>query len=166
VVLAAGAWTSKLTAPLGLRLPIQPATGYSTTVPAWEGMPSTPVLLDESHVILLPLGDRLRFAGTLELAGFRSSPDPVRSTAVVRAGRAALKDPGPVDGEPWFGFRPLMADDLPAIGWMPGVAGAIVAAGHGTLGFTQSPITGKLVAELATGAIPSVTLEPFRPDRF
>jgi len=59
-----------------------------------------------------------------------------------------------------------MPDDLPAIGPVPGVHGALVAAGHGTLGFTQSPATGKLVAELATGRPTSVPVEPFRPDRF
>ena len=166
VVLAAGAWTPSLTAPLGLHLPIQPATGYSCTIPAWEGAPSSPIMLDESHVVVLPLGDRVRFAGTLELAGFRTAPDARRYDAVVRAGRAAMRNAPADDGEAWFGFRPLMPDDLPAIGWVPGVDGAIVAAGHGTLGFTQSPATGKLVAELATGTPSSVSLEPFRPDRF
>ena len=58
-----------------------------------------------------------------------------------------------------------MADGLPAIGWAPAVEGVLVATGHGTLGFTQSPATGKLIAELATGRPPSVPLEPFRPDR-
>lgn len=166
VVLAAGAWTPALTAPLGLRLPIQPATGYSATVPAWPGAPRLPVMLDESHVVVLPLGDRVRFAGTLELAGFRRAPDPVRSRAVVTAGRAALREPPPSEAESWFGFRPLMPDDLPAIGRAPGVDGVIVAAGHGTLGFTQSPATGKLVAELAIGATPSLPLDPFAPARF
>jgi D-amino-acid dehydrogenase len=166
VVVAAGAWTPALVRPLGLRLPLQPATGYSCTMPIWEGAPRLPVFLDEAHVILLPLADRIRFAGTLELAGFRSSPDPVRYRAVVRAGRSVLRDPPASDGEPWFGFRPLMADDLPAIGRVPGVEGVLVAAGHGTLGFTQSPATGKLVAEIATGAPTSLSVDPFRPDRF
>jgi D-amino-acid dehydrogenase len=166
VVLTAGAWTPSLAAPLGLQLPIQPATGYSCTIPAWEGAPSSPILLDESHVVVLPLGDRVRFAGTLELAGFRTAPDARRYQAVVRAGRAAMRSSPPARGEAWFGFRPLMPDDLPAIGWVPGVDGVMVAAGHGTLGFTQSPATGKLVAELASGTPPSVPLEPFRPDRF
>jgi D-amino-acid dehydrogenase len=166
VVLAAGAWTPSLTAPLGFHLPIQPATGYSCTIPAWEGAPSSPIMLDESHVVVLPLGDRVRFAGTLELAGFRTAPDARRYEAVVRAGRAAMRIAPPDEGEAWFGFRPLMPDDLPAIGWVPDVDGVIVAAGHGTLGFTQSPGTGKLVAELASGTPPSVSLEPFRLDRF
>jgi D-amino-acid dehydrogenase len=155
-----------LLAPLGLRLPIQPATGYSATMPAGDGAPLLPLMVDEAHVAVLPLGDRVRFAGTLELAGFRHAADPVRYGAVVRAGRAVLRDPPSGEPEAWFGFRPLMPDDLPAIGWVPGVEGAIVAAGHGTLGFTQSPATGKLVAELATGAAPSVPLGPFSPARF
>jgi D-amino-acid dehydrogenase len=166
VVLAAGAWTPPLARQAGVRLPIQPATGYSATMPTWDGAPSTPVFLDEAHVILLPLGDRLRFAGTLELAGFRTRPDPIRSRAVARAGRRALREPPTAGGDTWFGFRPLMPDDLPAIGWAGKVDNLIVAAGHGTLGFTQSPITGTLVAQLATGTTPSLPLEPFDPARF
>jgi D-amino-acid dehydrogenase len=166
VVLAAGAWTSRLTAPLGLRLPIEPATGYSWTMPAWPDAPRTPVIFDDDHVVVLPLGDRVRLAGTLELAGFRDGPDPVRLQAVLRAGREGLREAPTEGGEAWFGFRPLMPDDLPAIGWVPGVDGVIVATGHGTLGFTQAPITGKLVAELAGGTPPSIDLEPLRPDRF
>lgn len=167
VVLAAGAWTPQLAAPLGLRLPIQPATGYSSTFAGYDGAPRIPIMVEERHVIVTPLGGRLRFAGTLELAGFRTSPDPVRARAVVRGGREVLPEDVSLQGEEsWHGFRPLTADDLPVIGWVPGMEGAIVAAGHGTLGFTQSPITGKLVAELASGETPSVPLEPFRPDRF
>ncbi|HEU4356471.1 MAG TPA: FAD-dependent oxidoreductase, partial [Actinomycetota bacterium] len=77
LVLAAGAWTPRIAGPLGLRLPIQPATGYSTTLPTWAGAPTHPILLPETRVIVLPLADRVRFAGTLELAGFRTEPDPV-----------------------------------------------------------------------------------------
>ncbi len=167
VVLAAGAWSPGLARGIGLRLPIQPATGYSTTIPSFEGAPRWPVIVGDSRVIVLPLEGRVRFAGTLELAGFRREPDPLRAAAVVRAGLGALREPPPVrQAEPWFGFRPLMPDDLPAIGWAPGVRGVLVATGHGTLGFTQGPATGKLVAELAVGKPPSLPLDPFRPDRF
>jgi D-amino-acid dehydrogenase len=167
VVLAAGAWSPMLAGSLGLRLPIQPATGYSTTLPRWEGAPTVPLLGADTRVIVLPLEDRVRFAGTLELAGFRREADPARSRAVVRAGLRTLREPPPTDrAEHWFGFRPLMPDDRPAIGWVPGVEGVLVAAGHGTLGFTQSPATGKLIAELAAGRATWLPLEPFRPDRF
>jgi D-amino-acid dehydrogenase len=166
VVLAAGAWSRSVAGSIGFRLPMQPATGYSSTMPAWEGAPRLPLIASETRVVVLPLGDRVRFAGTLELAGFRRGPDPVRYRAVVRSGAAALREPPLTEGDPWFGFRPLMPDGLPAIGWAPGVEGALVATGHGTLGFTQASATGRLIAELATGRPTSVPTEPFRPDRF
>jgi len=167
VVLAAGASTPVLVKPLGLRLPIQPARGYSSTFSAWEGAPRTPLMVGEAHVVLTPIGDRIRFAGTLELGAQGRPPDPVRAGAVVSAGRKSLPEEVPLeDEETWFGYRPLTADDLPVIGWVPGVEGAIVAAGHGTLGFTQAAATGRVVAELASCEDPSVPLEPFSPDRF
>ena len=167
IVLTAGAWTPSVAAPLGLRLPIQPAAGYSCTIEAPSDGPRLPIVLPERRVVLTPLGDRLRFGGTLELAGFRSSLDQARYGAVVRAGLDALSAEVPRTAEePWFGFRPLTADGLPAIGWAPEIRGVMIAAGHGMLGFTQAPITGALVADLATGHPPSLSLDPFRPDRF
>ncbi|MDQ7841402.1 MAG: FAD-dependent oxidoreductase [bacterium] len=167
VVLAAGAWTPALAAPLGLRIPLQPAKGYSATIPGYPGAPRVPLLSMERRVVVTPLGDRLRFGGTLELAGLTPGINPVRYRAVVSAAHELLASPPPVDqAEAWYGFRPVTPDGLPVIGWAPGIEGLIVASGHAMLGFTQAPITGKLVAELADGRPPSVPLEPFRPDRF
>ena len=167
VVLAAGAWTPSLAEPLGLRISIQPATGYSCTIPAPPHGPALPIVLPERRVVLTPLGDRLRFGGTLELSGFRTGPDQKRFQAMLRASLEALRPRVRVDaGDAWLGFRPLTADGLPVIGWAPRVEGAMVATGHGMLGFTQAPVTGKLVADLAAGRAPSIPFEPFLPDRF
>ena len=167
VVLASGAWAPRLAKDLGLRLPIVPARGYSTTVPISDAAPTIPVMFEERRVILTPLGDRLRFAGTLELAGYDAPPDPVRQRAVVNGGQEVLATPVDVAGaEEWSGLRPLSVDGLPIIGRVPGIEGLVVAAGHGMLGYTQAPITGKLVAEIAAGGPTSVDVEPFRPDRF
>ena len=90
-----------------------------------------------------------------------------RYRAVVRAAREVLNDPPQIKNEEaWCGLRPLLPDGLPLIDWAPGIEGLILATGHAMLGFTQSPITGKLVAELACGQEPSVPLAPFRFDRF
>jgi D-amino-acid dehydrogenase len=167
VVLAAGVWTPSLAEPLGLRIPIQPATGYSCTIPAPPHGPAFPIVLPDRRVVLTPLGDRLRFGGTLELSGFRTGPDQKRFQAMLRASVEALRPRVRVDaGDAWLGFRPLTADGLPVIGWAPRVEGAMVATGHGMLGFTQAPVTGKLVADVAAGRAPSIPFEPFLPDRF
>ncbi len=167
VVLAAGAWTPALTRPLGIPLPLEPAKGYSCTLGAVPAGPRLPILAEELRVAVTPLDGRLRVGGTLELAGFEERLDPRRYGAVLRSAARILREPPDLGrGEAWYGFRPLTADGLPAIGPVRRVDGLILAAGHGMLGFTQSPATGKVVAEIASGQRPSVPVEAFRPDRF
>jgi D-amino-acid dehydrogenase len=125
------------------------------------------VLIKERRVIVTPLGERVRFGGTLELAGFDSGIDRARYGAVVKAARETLKSDFPMKNEEaWCGLRPLTPDGLPINDRTKNLDGLIVATGHAMLGFTQSPITGKLVAELANGVTPSLPLAPFRLDRF
>jgi len=167
VVLAAGAWTPTLAASLGIDIPVQPAKGYSCTVDAFPGSPAMPLFVPAKRVAITPIGDRLRFGGTLELSGFAAGLDATRYRAVIEAARLVLGDRLQLKNEEaWFGYRPVTPDGLPIIDRARGVDGLIVAAGHAMLGFTQSPATGKLVAELANGQTPSVPLEPFRLDRF
>lgn len=167
VVLATGAWMPALAVQLGLGVPIQPAKGYSATIPAHSGAPRVPLLVMERRVVVTPLGDRLRFGGTLEMTGFAAGINPVRYRAVVSAASEVLASPPVMDqAEAWYGFRPVTPDGLPVIGWAPGIEGLIIASGHAMLGFTQAPITGKLVSELADGRALSVSPEPFRLERF
>jgi D-amino-acid dehydrogenase len=167
VVLAAGSWSKRLGEAAGISIPLQPAKGYSATVDAFEGAPRVPVLIKERRVTVTPLGDRVRFGGTLELAGFDSAIDRARYGAVVKAARETLKADFPMKNEEaWCGWRPLTPDGLPIIDRAHPLEGLIVATGHAMLGFTQAPMTGKLVSELASGEEPSLPLEPFRLDRF
>lgn len=166
VVLAAGAWTPALASPLGVRVPVQPAKGYSCTIERSEGSPGLPILSDELRLAITPLGSRVRFGGTLELAGFDPQLDRTRYEAIVSGARRLLGAFDRRGEQAWYGYRPLASDGLPVIGWAPRVEGLILATGHGTLGYTLSPITGRVVAELADAKEPSVPLDLFRPDRF
>ena len=162
VVLAAGSWSPEIAAQVGVSIPLQPAKGYSATIDNYEGAPTLPVLVKERRVIVTPLEKRLRFGGTLELTGYDDSIHRARYDAVVRGGREVLKTPPPMENEEaWSGLRPVTPDGLPIIDRARNVDGLIVATGHAMLGFTQSPITGKLVAELANDEAPSVPLHPF-----
>ncbi len=167
VVLAAGSWAPSLVDPLGLKIPLQPGKGYSCTIDDYPGSPRVPIIVPEARLLITPLGDRLRFAGTMELAGYDLDVNQTRYQAVVEAARKALNDSLQMKNqESWSGLRPVLPDGLPIIDRAPGIDGLIVAAGHAMLGFTQSPITGKVVAEMADGQRPSVPLEAFRFDRF
>lgn len=167
VVLAAGSWSRDLAKSLGIALPLQPAKGYSCTIDSFEGSPRRPLLIKERKVIVTPLGDRLRFGGTLELTGFDERIDETRYAAVVRAGSEVLAQKPPMKNEEaWCGFRPVTPDGLPIIDRVSSVEGLLIATGHAMLGFTQSPMTGKLVSQLANGEPADIPMEPFRLDRF
>jgi D-amino-acid dehydrogenase len=167
VVLAAGAWTSSLAAPLGVFCPQEGGKGYHLDLQPSARDPQIPVSLDEAHVIATPLPGRLRLSGTLELAGLDASISRVRVDAIRRAAARvfAIDDERP-ELEVWAGLRPCTPDGLPVIGRPFGVEPLVLATGHARKGLSLSPITGRLVAELVSGERPSFDLGPLSPDRF
>ncbi len=167
VVLAAGAWTSQLAAPLGVFLPQEGGKGYHLDLEPAPGDPKIPISLDEAHVIATPLPGRLRLSGTLELAGLDTSISRTRVEAIRRAAARVLAIDGErVELEAWAGLRPCTPDGLPVIGRPYGVEPLVLATGHARKGLSLSPITGRLVAELLAGEPPSLDLAPLSPDRF
>lgn len=161
-VLALGAFTPLLARTAGVRIPIQPAKGYSATVRTFEGVPEIPVTVAERKVIITPLQNVVRFAGTLELAGYDPSLNERRYRAVIAGGQAGLRAEIPLADEiPWAGLRPLTPTSVPLIGRPRRRGGLLIAAGHGMLGFTQSLGTGRLIQQLADREPPSVDPAPF-----
>jgi D-amino-acid dehydrogenase len=167
VVLAAGAWTPLLTRRLGRRLPIEPAKGYSVDVDRPADFPEMPLYLGDAHVVLTPLGDTLRLGSTLELSGWDLRVRLKRVAYLRAAGERAIGVPadGPVR-QLWRGPRPVTPDGLPVIGRVPGRDRVILATGHCMLGLSLGPVTGRLVAELAGGARPTIDLAPLSPERW
>ncbi|MHB8869453.1 MAG: NAD(P)/FAD-dependent oxidoreductase [Thermoleophilia bacterium] len=169
VVLAAGAWSRAIAARLGLSLLIEPAKGYSVTVPKPDSGDSFPVALElaEQHVGMTPMGEKLRFAGTLELAGFDSQIRWNRVAGITKGVTRVL--PGLRDfeaAELWRGFRPMTPDGMPMLGRAKRYENLIIASGHNMNGVSLGPISGKIVAELVAGETPSVDLSALRPERF
>ncbi|MEM7347132.1 MAG: FAD-dependent oxidoreductase, partial [Chloroflexota bacterium] len=169
VVLAAGAWSSILAKQVGVPILMQPAKGYSVTVKkrSAEQGPSRPLAIDDSKVAITPLGkDRFRFSSTLELAGFDPSINQKRLDVNRKALQKVLPDMEILDaGAPWSGYRPLTPDGLPYIGRSKKVTNLIFATGHGMLGITHGPITGKLVTEIITNQASSIDLTLLKPER-
>lgn len=169
MVLAAGSWSAKLGRMLGTVLPVQPAKGYSITIPGGEGMPTIPMILAEDKVTVTPMPGRLRFAGTLALGDFDPSIDP-RRFAPIQA--QALKYQPDISRDAvdvsraWSGFRPASPDGLPIIGRLARSPRVVAATGHGMMGVTLAPVTGRLVADIVTGSGPVVNPRPFDPSRF
>lgn len=167
VVVAAGVWTREVLAPLGVRVPIEAAKGYSVTAHGPGLPPERPLYLTEAKVGASPFDGALRLAGTLELGGFDLRVDGTRVNAVARAASAYLRDWRPVDGRvDWAGLRPLAPDGLPIIGEVPGYPGLFVATGHGMLGITLAPATGEALAPLVMRGERPPELAPLGLERF
>jgi D-amino-acid dehydrogenase len=167
IVLAAGAWSTPIARQLGLAIPMQPAKGYSVTLPRPANFLHTHLHLAEAKVAVTPMGSLLRLAGTLELAGFDLTINQRRVNAIRRAANdylVGLENQGPV--EIWRGLRPCPPDGLPYIGRTSRHPNLIIATGHAMLGISMGPITGQLVAQLACGEPTTLDITSFSPDRF
>lgn len=167
VVLATGSWSAGIARTLGLRLPIQPAKGYSVTCERPEDGPTVPLLLGEARVAVTPMGETLRLAGTLELAGLDLSINRRRVHAVRRSASQYLSATRELRVlEIWGGMRPCTPDGLPIIGRPEGVENLVLATGHAMIGVSLGPITGKLVAQLVSREDPMLDLRLLNPGRF
>jgi D-amino-acid dehydrogenase len=168
-VLAGGSWSPLIVRSLRLQIPMQPGKGYSVTVRNPAVRPRIPMLLEEARVAVTPMGDRLRFSGTMELAGLDSSINIRRVRALLESVPSYLGGLEPAEleqGEMWAGLRPCTPDGLPFIGRFRTYDNLIAATGHAMVGISLAPITGKLVTQIVHGLIPSIDLHLLRPDRY
>ncbi|HQU45778.1 MAG: amino acid dehydrogenase [Planctomycetia bacterium 21-64-5] len=166
VVVATGAWTPRLRRMLRCPIPIQPGKGYSLTMPRPAICPRLPMIFEEHRVAVTPFASGYRLGSTMEFAGYDSSLNADRLRLLRDAAAIYLRGPfaGPVR-ESWYGWRPMTPDSLPYIGPVPGIENLFVAAGHGMLGVSMSPATGRLVAELVSGQTPHVDPQPYAVSR-
>jgi D-amino-acid dehydrogenase len=167
VVMATGAWTPLLARQLGCRVPIQPGKGYSITMPRPARCPRLPLMFEEHRVAVTPMQSGYRLGSTMEFAGYDSTLNRSRLELLRRGAAHYLLEPesSPVEEE-WWGWRPMVPDGKPIIGRAPGLANVLVAAGHGMLGLSMAPATGKLVSELLLGTPPHIDPLPYSAKRF
>lgn len=167
VVLAAGVATRKILKTVGVDLPVEAAKGTSMTAKGAGTAPSHALKLYENMVACSPFDGGVRLSGTFDIGDRTTTVDRKRLEMVVRQGLTYLEDWEPADVEiEWAGHRPTTIDDTPAIGPVEGQDGLYVATGHGTLGVTLGPVTGKLAAAEIAEKKHQPLLDPFRLTRF
>ncbi len=166
LVVAAGAWSSPLLSTLGLRVPLDTERGYVAHLESETVALKRPVIYADRDVAISPVARGVRVAGTVELGGLTRPPDPRRASKLEDAAREFFPGVSFHAGTWTMGFRPSLPDSMPVIGLHPSDRDVILAFGHGHLGLTLGPLSGRLVAQLASGGRPMVDLAPFRVDRF
>ncbi|HEX3954371.1 MAG TPA: FAD-binding oxidoreductase [Stellaceae bacterium] len=169
-IICAGAHSKPLAAALGDRVLLETERGYHLMISNPETTLGIPTADADGKFVATPMELGIRFAGTVELAGLDAPPDWRRARLLLDQGRKML--PGLAgdyaDGRlsMWMGHRPSMPDSLPALGRSKASPDVIYAFGHGHVGMTAAPMTGKIVADLVAGRPAPIDIAPFDPGRF
>ncbi len=159
-LVALGCAGAGLLRPLGLELPVYPVKGYSVTLDldGWNGAPRVPLVDSGRKLAIVRLGDRLRLAGTAELAGYDTTLNAARGANLLDSLRTLLPDaPNVGSARHWTGLRPMTPDGIPFLGATP-YANLFLNLGHGHLGWTMACGSGKVLADLLTGHPPEIDL--------
>jgi glycine oxidase len=166
IVACAGPWTGRLLDLVGHRLPTEPVRGQIVRA-RFERPPLSHLVWGPLGYLVPRLNGELLVGATVERAGFDAIPTLEGVAGLCEAARAMA--PGlmaaPFD-RAWAGLRPRLPDGLPAIGRFPDIPNLYVATGHYRNGILLGPLTGELVADLALGKEPRVSLDAFFPGRF
>ena len=168
-VLCGGSWSPQTVRALRLALPMQAGKGYSVTLPKPKHLPTIPSLLMEARVAVTPMGDTLRLAGTMEIAGLNTDVNPRRVGGILKAVPRYYPDFNAADFEgvkAWAGLRPCTPDGLPYVGRTDKFQNLCIATGHAMMGLSLGPITGKLIAQTVSGQEPQLSSTLLNPDRY
>lgn len=152
VVVAAGEHSGRLLRPLGVRLPLHSGRGCSVTLRAGQLSLKQPLKIAEQRVACTPFanGD-VRISGAFDLVTLDASTAAGRMRSVLSAATPYLPALAGVDVDPaaiWSGARPCVPDSVPVVGPAGRHHGLFVATGHGTLGITLAPETGRRISEM------------------
>lgn len=169
LVLAAGSWSGILARKLHLNLPMQAGKGYSFTLQDVNKNVRVPSIFLEARVAVTPMGNTLRFGGTMEIIGVDHSINMNRVRGIVESipkYYPEMNVPVPPKEDIWHGLRPCSPDGLPYIGRSKQYSNLVVATGHSMMGLSLAPATGKLVEELVGEKSTTIDVEAFDPERF
>jgi D-amino-acid dehydrogenase len=166
LVLATGVWTNELLVQLGQRVPLMAKRGYHSMLARPNVALSHPLMSISEYIVITPMRDGLRVAGTAEFARTDAEPDYRRARVLLQHAQRFLPGLGGEAVTEWMGQRPMMPDSMPVLGRLPGHQRVLCAFGHGHYGLTQGPTTGRIIADLAFDQAPHIDLAPFAADRF
>jgi D-amino-acid dehydrogenase len=148
---------------------MQAGKGYSLTLPHPRQQAMRGLILAEARVAVTPMGNSLRFGGTMEISGLSEDIRAARVRGIVKSACRYFPKftPHDFDGiEPWSGLRPCSPDGLPYIGRFARYANLSAATGHAMMGLSLGPMTGRLISEILSGAQPSIDMTQLSPDRY
>jgi D-amino-acid dehydrogenase len=168
LVICAGAYSHLLARQLGEKVLLEAERGYHMVLPNSGVSLSRSITYARTPGAATPMEMGLRLAGTDEFAGLDAEPNYARADALWKNFKKilpGLREPDAATTR-WMGRRPGTPDSLPVIGPSKTTANVWYGFGHGHMGLTWGPTTGRLISEIMAGAKSNIDLSPFRADRF
>ena len=164
VVVAMGSYSPLLLQRYGIKIDVFPVKGYSLTVPI-DRPQEAPVIggLDEDNLLAFSvLGRRLRLTATAEFVGYDQSHSAADFRYMTKAARSLFPTVGDYSkAEQWAGLRPATPDGNPILG-ASSIPNLFLNTGHGSMGWTMSCGSGKIVADLIAGRKADMDLTSFQ----
>ena len=165
ILIAAGAWSHKLAAKLGSKVPLESQRGYHVTLPNAGVETRHLIAVGMAKIAISTLNVGVRIVGASAFPGVDAPADWRQSKMVLAWGKRVLPGLNTEGMTEWFGERPLTPDSLPVMSRSPHFKNLYYAFGHSHMGLTTGGVTGRLMAELITHDKPRIDLAPFRVDR-
>ena len=161
VMIAAGAWSKKLLATIGVRVPLEAERGYHVMMPHPEPGLSHPINVSENSMFLSPMAHGFRLTSGVELASTEAPPDFTRIRRMIPLALRAVRGLRGEQHRIWMGFRPSMPDSVPRLGPVPGHKNIFIGFGGGHIGMTLGPLIGRMTADLIAGRKPALDIAPY-----
>lgn len=157
VVVALGSYSPQLVAPYGIRLPVYPVKGYSLTIPICDASraPESTVMDETFKIAITRLGDRIRVGGMAEISGYNATLVEARRKTLAYSVTDLFPGGDVKQATFWSGLRPMTPDGTPIIG-RTAIGGLFLNTGHGTLGWTMSCGSARVIADLVSGRAPEI----------
>lgn len=166
-VLAFGSYSRDFLKPLSLNLPVYPVKGYSLTLPIIDAnfAPQSTVLDETYKIAITRFDERIRVGGMAELSGFNLGLKQPRRETLEMVTQDLFPGGDIEKGLFWTGLRPMTPDSTPIIGATP-YSNLFVNTGHGTLGWTMSCGSGKLMSDIVLNHTPEISTEGLSLERY
>lgn len=157
VVVALGSYSPLLLKPFGISLPVYPVKGYSLTIPITDATraPESTVMDETYKIAITRLGDRIRVGGMAEISGYTNDLGLARRRTLEHSVTDLFPGGDATTASFWSGLRPMTPDGTPVIGPTK-ISGLFLNTGHGTLGWTMSSGSARVINDLVGGRKPDI----------
>ena len=157
VVVALGSFSPLLVRPHVISLPVYPVKGYSLTIPITDETraPESTVMDETYKIAITRLGNRIRVGGMAEISGYTNDLGEPRRLALQHSVTDLFPGGDVSKASFWSGLRPMTPDGTPVIG-PTRVKGLFLNTGHGTLGWTMSSGSARVIADIVSGRTPEI----------